>query len=144
MDIELITSVERLEETLYFEFQPGAYLRSSWCPDSVFLHLYVFDLVADVFMAEIPEFAYFGPTTISGRRIEKLASALDEFAAVVNRADTPNAIWKQIPGTFIEDLSEELADWTTAKRQVSIMVRDLNRWMRDVAAQSEPITVLGI
>lgn len=146
MRIELITSVDRLDGTPYFEFCPGAYAYGGrhWRTESVYLHLYVFDLVADIFVAQIPEFAYFGPTTISGRRIEKLAKALDEFAAVVNRAETPDAIWQPIEGTFIEDLSEELDDWTTAKRQLSIMLRDLNQWMRGVATRSEPVTIVGI
>ncbi|MDH3231318.1 MAG: hypothetical protein OEN55_16120 [Alphaproteobacteria bacterium] len=120
MNIELITSVDRLEGTLYFEFHPGAYGGNHWRTESVYLHLYVFDLVANVFVAEIPEFSYFGPTTISGRRVEKLAKALDEFAAAVNSAETPDAVWQPIEGTFIEDLSDQLDDWTMAKGQVSI------------------------
>ncbi len=144
MKIELITSVDRLQGSSYFEFFPGAYRGDNWRRESVYLHMYVFDLVARVFGTQIPEFACFGPTTISGRRIEILAKALDEFAAVVNEAETPDAIWHPIKGTFIEDLSEELDAWTMAKRQVSILLRDLSRWLRGVAARSEPVTILGI
>jgi hypothetical protein len=142
--IELITSVEDLNGTWYFEFYRGEFRGDHWNSDSVYLDADLFDFVERVFHTQMPEFAKYGPTTISGRRIEKLAKALDEFAAAVNRAETPDAIWRPNKGLFIEDLSEKLDDWTTAKRQLSTMLRDLSRWLRGIAARSEPVTILGI
>jgi len=144
VNIELITSVDRLEGTLYFEFHPGAYGGNHWRTESVYLHLYVFDLVANVFVAEIPEFSYFGPTTISGRRVEKLAKALDEFAAAVNSAETPDAVWQPIEGNVHRGLIRPTGRLDHGQRAGEHQLRDLSRWLRGVAARSEPVSILGI
>ena len=80
MRIELITCVEDLEGTWYYEFQPGEFRWEFWSSNSVYLDADVFSLLEPLFRERIPWFAPYGLTTISGSRIGHLAKDLGAFA----------------------------------------------------------------
>lgn len=144
MQIELIPSVDRLHGTGYFEFHPGEFRGNHWSPKSVYLHMVIFELVEQTFWTQIPEFAKYGPNTISGLRIERLAAALDEFAETVSRAEKAEDIWEPNQISAACESSVELRDWNEAKTQLHTTLHDLSQWMRGVAARSEPVSILGI
>ncbi len=142
MRIELITCVEDLEGTWYYEFQPGEFRWEFWSSNSVYLDADVFSLLEPLFWERIPWFAPYGLTTISGSRIGHLAKGLGAFAKTVGRAERPDEIWD--PSQACDVALKQIDDWRSTRRQLGVALHELKRWILAVKARSEPISILGL
>lgn len=142
MRIELIKAVEQLEDTYYYEFAPGEFRGQHWSREAVYIHGDVFPLIADIFRTGVRGFDLYGPTTISGSAIGRLAEDLGDFALRLGRVERPEDIWNT--HHMDEPIWEEIDDWHQAQRQLCMMLRDLGQWLLAAKARKEPVTILGL
>ncbi len=141
MGIEIIKCVEQLEGTWYYEFYPGEFRESHWGRNSIFLDADAFALVSRVFLARVPGFNPYGPTTISGSIVDNLVEGLRELAIAVARADEPKEVWHADEIDWAGDVIE---DWPTTRRDLCQAMHELGRWMLGVKADGEPVSIFGI
>ena len=81
-----ITEQERRTRKLgscFFEFQRGAYRQECWLEDSLLLDADLFDSMKlyELFRKALPEFAYYGLTTVTQEQWEKLCRAADAHSS---------------------------------------------------------------
>lgn len=134
-----LISYEELEGTGYAEFQPGGfYIGRCWSNQSVYMDWETFEVVDRL----VSHFNPGGPITLSGSLLMRCIEDLSIAATRVSKAESPNQIWDCSSGNFCERLLE-IRDWPRARRDISLMLRDLETWMRAVHARGEPVTCLG-
>lgn len=142
MRLELLTKTSQLENTWYYEFLPGLFKGKHWNPDSVFVDGDAFVLIEGIFQSCVPNFAPYGPTTASGRVLERLAAELKALEAAVEAAESATGVsaWHDIDA----ELLQGLPDWSLAKPQILGMLQDLRRWLLARRAADRPVSILGI
>lgn len=141
MQIELITSVDELEGTSYYEFFPVIWNEQLWNITSVYIHDDVFSLIAKVFSNRNPSFAPFGVSQLSGSSISDVVRGLNDFAKIIGRAEKPENVWN---GAEFEYELDQINDWNIAKKNICVMLHKFGRWMLSVKAQGQPTTILGM
>ena len=141
MRIELISGTDQLKGSDYYEFMPGEFRDRYWGHDSVYLEGDAFAFIEGVFFEAIRDFAPFGWTTISGLRIRNLCAGLEGFAALVTRSHGPDMVWDRVR---MPPPVHGIDDWGEAKRHLSLMSRDLSRWMLTVESNRQPVTIIGL
>ncbi len=142
MQLALLTSLQQLQGTWYYEFFPGLFKGTHWNQSSVFLDGDAFVLVEGIFWGCVPNFAPYGPTTVSGRVLEQLAKELKALEKVVLAADGAAEVhaWGGIEAALLQGLP----DWPAAKPQILRMLQDLRRWLLAVRAADRPVSILGL
>ena len=162
MRIELITAVNALDDTYYFELVPGKWLGNHWNRTSVYIDGDVFGLIAWLFAERVAGFDPYGPTEIARSRIDHLFKGLIDFSKTVGQAQGLADVWvphpsSQFPGLYLvkfdgrtlhcygaSEALEAIDDWEAARRQIRLMLEELGRWMLNVSAQGKPVTILGV
>ena len=135
MEPRLFSHAE-LQGTCYAEFSPGAEgYACFWSKDSVYLEMEAFEATDRL----VGHFNLFGPVTLSGSRLQKCIDDLLAAAKRVSQAESPEDVWDPAYCPFLE-----IEDWQQERRQFSIMLRDLAKWMRHVQARKQPVTCNGL
>jgi hypothetical protein len=138
VELRLFTCTE-LEGTAYAEFQPGGfYIDRHWSENSVYLDWEAF-LVVDSLVAQ---FIPGGPVTLSGTWLLNCIEALSAAATRVSNAASPEELFDGSSAIAVGMLSET-EDWSQTRRDLSLLLRDLEVWMRKVHARKEPVTCLA-
>lgn len=133
-------SREELEGTAYAEFQPGGfYIGRHWSEDSVYIDWEAFEVVDSL----VAQFNPFGPVTLSGTRLLNCIEALSAAASRVSNAGSPEDLFDSAPGLETCKLLKT-KNWSHTRSNLSLLLRDLEVWMRKVHARKEPVTCLGL
>ena len=142
MQLELITDVKQLRGTFYYELLPDLYKGKHRSSNSVFIQGDTFDLLEPAFTGSVPSFDPYGPTTISGRKIEDLARKLEDLAKSVKAARSSAEVTEW--GSFHPSVSQDRTDWQVARPQIACLLEDLGGWLRAVRAKDRPVSILGL
>jgi len=140
LELRLIPHAE-LRGTGYAQFYPGPFRWDRiWSPDSVYMEMEAFEAVHFL----VGHFDLFGIETLSGSRLQRCID--DHLAAAkrVSQSESPRELWDYAPNYGYRQFLKVEASWLTARRDFSLMLRDLAVWMRGVRARKEPVTCLGL
>lgn len=140
MELRLIPHGE-LQGTGYAEFYPGTFRWDRiWSPDSVYMEMDAFEAVNLL----VGHFDLLGIETLSGSRLQRCIEDLQAAAKRVSQSESPREIWDYGPNYGYCQFLEAEESWQNARRNFSLMLRDLAVWMRGVHARNEPVTCLGL
>lgn len=122
------------------EFYPGPhYDARHWSDKSVYMDGDAFEALHYI----VDRFHLYGPVSLSGARLDRFITELEEAAERIAATESPKDIWPYTK-SFGYTQFNSVKDWRAGRESFSAMLRELAAWMREVKASKQPVTILGL
>jgi len=142
-EIKLVTDIEELSGTDYFEFLPREYSGVCWNPDSVFLDEEVFTLIEPIFEKNVPSFDHYAFQLIEAQAIEGIIQDLRTLLTSLP-ALTPDTVEEVLSMMFVNSAENFRSDFEINKIRTIKMIESLVDWLQKVAKDTDRVTILGM
>ena len=150
MEIKLITKLEELEGTCYFEFLPEKYDNKCWNSNSVFIDEEVFYFIEKIFEKYVDDYDHYSfmeiNQNISNKIIDELMKFSNRLKTISNYKEIPEYNYFFDDGYFNSEYYENYFknNWNSMKNDIIKLILDVSNWIKYNINKTNIISILGI
>jgi hypothetical protein len=142
--IELIKDVNKCENTCYFEFLPGVYVKECWNKESVYIYYLHICYIEPILAKYIDNYDHYSFMSVDKTNWQDIINGLNQVKEVLRKSKTLNDFTSTL-GFFFRDTEENFAkDFDKSKNELLKMIDDFVMWVKETLKNHNKIAVMGM